>query len=181
MKRRRTLIVSLLLVTALCLGIGYASVDGTVRVDGTAKLHAQTVNLTFTKYVQTSATDGVTGVVTEDLVNTPSATATYTVNNLSKANDNVVGTFTIKNNNEYNVALASVACTETAGGGYLTITCVEADGTEIDGTTVLAPGATQDVKVTVTLKNHYTGEDANVAFTVTVTGTATTAAANVNP
>ena len=50
MKKRRTIIISLLLVAALALGVGYAAVSGSLIIDGKVVASAQPFNVHFTAF-----------------------------------------------------------------------------------------------------------------------------------
>ena len=179
MKRRRTLIVSLLLVTALCMGIGYAAVSGTATINGSAALEAQAVNLTITAYNKTDGSTGANGSI-----GAPGNVVEFSVEGLSQEDNYVTGTFTIKNNNTYPVQLTNAAITyaDTQVEGYLNVTCIDENDAELNASTVvIAPNGTTEVEVTVTLEKDYIGDilesvnnAANEAkFTIVITGTAT--------
>ncbi len=91
MKKRRTLIISLLLVAALCLGIGYAAVSRELEVTGTAQYQPDNANfdINFTKSTTSDETHSTHGF-TEDV-------GTFAVSGLTKKDDTVKFTFTITN------------------------------------------------------------------------------------
>lgn len=174
MKRRRTLIVSLLLVAALCMGVGYAAVSGTLTINGTATYTAQTVELTATAFAKTNGEGAGTL--------TPGNPAALAVTNLSLEGDSLVGTLTVVNNSKFNVNLTNVAITN---GAYCTVTCLDDTDAALTEKKVIlaAEGGTVDLKVSITLNEDYIGQLATAdpanqeTFTIVVTGEATNTAA----
>ena len=173
MKRRRTLIVSLLLVTALCMGIGYAAVSGTLVISGTSTYTAQTVTLEATTFTQTTPALDPTPAIKGTL--TAGNPATFTVSGLSLEGDKLVGTITVTNNSKFNVKLTNAAINYT--GSQISVVCVDTTDAVLSAGNVIiaADGGTKEVKVTITMLKDYIGDLAEnkETFTITITGEAT--------
>ena len=96
MKRRRTLVISLLLVAALCLGIGYAALSDTLDINGSAIVDQSAAEDAFDEDIYFSAAvaneTGNTAEVTAD-----NDKATFSAKTLKTKGDKVTFTFTIQN------------------------------------------------------------------------------------
>lgn len=101
MKRRRTLIISLLLVAALCLGVGYAAVSDTLDIIGNIEADGDEMNETFDGLVffsKAEVTAKTSTVKAEAKVSDSNTdTATYGISSLKALGDTVTITFTIQN------------------------------------------------------------------------------------
>ena len=100
MKKRRTLIISLLLVAALCLGIGYAALTDVLDINGTADVNQSAAEEAFNEDVYFSAAvaneaGNVASVDTND-----NDMASFTASTLKGAGDTATFTFTIKNDGD---------------------------------------------------------------------------------
>ena len=108
MKKRRTMIISLLLVAALALGVGYATISSRLNVNGTANIDINTDNF-LVEF--TGVTYDAGDFPTEGLSATAEGlTATFNVSALNKKDDQMVFTYTIKNNSpgQYNAYLSNI-------------------------------------------------------------------------
>lgn len=107
MKKRRTLIVSLLLVAALVLGIGYAALTDELTLTGKIKSDAQEMGSTF---------DGLVYFTNATVTNTPAVhitadvqatyggdEASYSIHGMNTVGDVVTMSFTIHNDYEFPV------------------------------------------------------------------------------
>ena len=92
MKKRRTLIISLLLIAALCLGIGYAALGRDLQINGSANLQGNNENFDIVFTSGSAKNNMATVTVAEG-----TTTASYVIDGLSKIGDEEVITFTIKN------------------------------------------------------------------------------------
>ena len=168
MKRRRTLIVSLLLVTALCMGIGYAAVSGTLTVKGDVTIKEQLFDVKFTGMTSVANPDTITVTDVSNLNSNPSNQATLTVASLQNKGDTVTVTYTIENFNDVAVDLATP--TITLHGTDDTYTNTNAskytvsakyngstDTVSLDAADEGTDSAT--LVVTITLTSVYTGDD----------------------
>ena len=160
MKKRRTLIVTLLLVAALALGIGYAALTDTLRVGGTAGVSAEAGSEAFEADVYFS--NAISGAKADAAVGADKDTATMTVkaDALKEVGDEAVATFTIKSDSDLPVIITN----PTVANGYITN-----DNTEYFEVTTnwvadhtLTPNATNTatVDITVTVKLIKTPETA---------------------
>lgn len=100
MKRRRTLITSLLLVAALVLGIGYAALTDVLDINGTADVNQSAAEDSFNEDVYFSA------AVANEAGNVASVDAgdndmaSFTASTLKGKDDYATFTFTIKNDSD---------------------------------------------------------------------------------
>ena len=146
MKKRRTLIISLLLVAALCLGIGYAAVTDTLTINGSASLDGSELVEEFDGDVYFSAYPEASGKLTESTLSADKDTATFAVEGLNQIGETVVLNYTIKNEYKNPVWVSLSGDPANASNQYIAITHdFPAEAQE------LASGATIDVQVTVTV------------------------------
>jgi hypothetical protein len=107
MKKRRTLVISVLLIAALALGIGYAALSDTLTLDGKVELSGADMGTTF---------DGLVYFTNASITNTPAVhitadvqatyggdTASYEIHGMNKVNDQVDMKFVIHNAYEHPV------------------------------------------------------------------------------
>ena len=97
MKKRRTFIVSMLLVAALALGIGYAALTDVLEVTGRADINQSQAEADFDLNVKfTDATKTNEG----DIVTFNEDSATFEIKSLSGKDDVAEFTFTITNSSD---------------------------------------------------------------------------------
>lgn len=174
MKRRRTLIMALLLVTTLALGIGYAELSTDLTVNGSVSNTPHPINVTFTGG-ELSATEGTAEAKEASSVVCTNGAQTATLNaaGLVHKDDFVVATFTVKNNNLYSVELSAPAVNETKDPSAFftaTTTWLDGSGNEIATNPILAGGESATFKVTVKMDKN-TAEVCSGDFIITVTAT----------
>ena len=188
MKKRRTIIISLLLVAALALGVGYAGMSGSIKINGDVVNKPHEVNLTFestgdgnekTEIAQSTGT-GTGSDVSSITISTDKKLATFSIRNLSHKDEYVLATLVVKNNNEYDVKLESnpgfTYALETGVPEFFTVqtTWIE----KIDPNThtddlVLQKGETRVLEVKVIMVNS-TANQYDGDFVINVTGTSAT-------
>ena len=169
MKKRRTLIISLLLVAALMLGIGYAALSRELMISSNAILNPDAND--FAVEITDSSTSNADFATTS--IGDSKTTATYEVKGLSKKGEAVTLTYTVTNNTvDVNAELTGRSMTEgslfigdgTSTPGVVadyftkTVTVTHEDGdvwAEADHIT-LAPGETATVEIVITLKQTVT-------------------------
>ena len=167
MKKRRTLIISLLLVAAMALGIGYAATTGKLNIEGVVSTQQQTFEVKFTAYDTVSASTGVTAVPGT----LPDKTVSFTVNGLSKKDDTITGRFTITNDNEFPMYITGITTTSAAENVFTVSTTMDDVATN---PVTLGAGATTTIEVTVTLDEGMS-EQIKQYFTISIDAT------SVNP
>lgn len=167
MKKRRSLIISLLLVAALTLGIGYATLTDVLDINGTAdvtQLGAQTSfdeDIYFKSATATNSGDHAS-VVTDD----PDM-STFTANSLQGAGDTAIFTFVIQNDGDLDALVTpSLAADGNTNTEYFSIV---SDWNAQPRT--IAAGATANYVVTVTLLKTPT-DAIHGAFHIELTATA---------
>ena len=129
MKKRRTLIISLLLVAALAIGIGYAGFTSELIIKGDAVINGTTNSAVVIKDVD------LTGQSDENIKLEASGEGTKTVQadvtGFDSTTDSALITVTIENPHEFPVTLSTPLITTTnnnitGGGTYLNIELVNA-------------------------------------------------------
>lgn len=187
MKKRRTLIIALLLIAALCLGIGYAAQSGYVEVSGNVTNTPHPVKLVFvasgsklneSAVTVTNNASRVNSTNNELIVVDNTSTATFDISDFSHEGDYAILYLQVKNTNEYDVALRS----DPVADGSLEIT--KAAGTTVDFFTVdaewiaepgdettltLSENETKTLKVTITMTKS-TGENVSGGYKLHVYG-----------
>ena len=117
MKKRRTLMISLLLVAALALGVGYAAISDVLVIDGTITVNEQPFQLVYVSYDhdENNSSDGVTSYIQGDIDG--NTTAKLNISGFTHVGDKMIGTFTVKNNNDVTLYIDEdpiVACGSSA-------------------------------------------------------------------
>jgi len=118
MKRRKTLIISLLLVAALALGIGYAGFTSELLINGDAVLNGTDTSLVNIKNVELTEHNGTDVALT--VSNLASKTVNADVTGFRTTQDYAILTVTIENPHEFAVNLSAPVLTEnnnTVAGG----------------------------------------------------------------
>ena len=77
MKKRRTLIISLLLVAALALGIGYAGFTSELMINGDAVMNSTTTSQVVIESVDIDQKNGEIQLTTQDIEKIKLITETY--------------------------------------------------------------------------------------------------------
>ena len=157
MKKRRTLVISLLLVAALCLGIGYAAISDVLVVDGTITINEQPFRLVYTEYTHGNASSNhVTSEVMGNIAGT--TVAKLNVSGFTMVEDKLVGTFTVKNENDVTLYVSEdpiVKCgnesTTLSVDGCDNFDCTVEWTNDAVHTTGIAPNATASFTVTIIL------------------------------
>ena len=151
MKKRRTLIISLLLVAALALGIGYAALSSTLQINGVIENDPANVNVVFTNSTMTatSPTDSrVQSIIdASDAGVTGTAVLSIQAGGLKEKGDSVTFDLEITNKGNLTVELEELVPTEPFVCDFYSLEIV--DGWAAGDT--LTPGATETVKVVVTV------------------------------
>lgn len=151
MKKRRTLIIALLLVAALCLGIGYAEITDTLTVNGdaNAKPHQENLVVEFTEINNKIKCSGE--------IQTDHTVATFNTTQLVVKDDTASAEYTVMNKSaEYSATIAAPSISFTSGSEYFDVTTDFGEGT----TRELAPNQSTTFTVTVKLKHAVTDERA---------------------
>ncbi len=172
MKNRRIILISFLLVTTLCMGIGYAELQDTLSVKGNGSVEAESAEVAldadvyFSNAQATNATD--TASISDDNDN-DNDTATFTVNSLQGKDDSATFTFTIINDGDLPVSIPKPTITDPEDYFDITTDWGE-EAKELEG-----GGATLTFTVTVTLNatptETVTMSASTISFTATAGGT----------
>jgi len=187
MKKRRTLIIALLLVAALCLGIGYAAQSGYVEVSGNVTNKPHPVKLVFvqdgsslknSEVTPVNGSSRVPSTNNELIVVDNTSTATFDISDFSHEGDYAELYLRVKNTNEYDVALradpvedGSLEITKGAGvtEDFFTVDAEWITETGDKDTLTLAEGETKTLKVTITMTDS-TGNDVSGSYKLHVFG-----------
>ena len=161
MKKRRTLIISLLLVAALCLGIGYASVTDILDISGIVEANGSGMAEDFDGDVYFSAISGNTGKASESrLIGDKSDNASFHVDGLSALDETVSVTYTIQNDYSSSVWVSLITPSNDSND-YLEITHDLTLYEEIPA------GGSIDVTVTARVK-HTTSADTSLNYALQI-------------
>ena len=167
MKRRRTLITSLLLVAALVLGIGYAALTDVLDINGTADVNQSAAEDAFNEDVYFSAAvanqeGNVASVNTGD-----NDMASFTANTLKGKGDKATFTFTIKNDGDVDAVVTPTLAED--GNSNTTYFAISSDWEGQPKT--IAAGGSMTYTVTVELLSTPT-ETIHGAFHIELTAVA---------
>ena len=102
MKKRRTLIITFMLVASLALGIGYAALTDILDIQGTAEVHEDAAEEVFNVDVYFAA-DGITvpeGKATASINQDNNDKASFTITGLADKDSTVSVTYTINNDGD---------------------------------------------------------------------------------
>ena len=172
MKKNRTLIISLLLIAALALGIGYAALADDLAIAGSAKIQSENAensfaaDVYFTKAVM-SAEKG-TATIGADNNGEASDKVTITVNDdvLGGKGDSVICTLEISNVGDLD-ADVTIDSIITSNDEYFTVTTSWGSTT----TRTIAAGGTLDLVVNISVDKTPT-TDVSTTFEIGLTATA---------
>ena len=179
MKRRRTLIISLLLVAAIALGVGYAATTGSIKINGDVSNQPHALNLSFVEEGATATQkteiveaqlDGVAATTESSVAIVNDTITNISVKGIAHKDDYVKTAVVVKNNNEYDVKLLDPTHTTSFPESYddtmkdfFTVSYEWDDASDL----VLAKGETKVLYVTVTMAKT-TGETLEGDFVITV-------------
>ena len=100
MKKRRTFIVSMLLIAALALGIGYAALTDVLDINGTADVNQSQAEADFDLNVYFSAVSKIHDDDKVSITDGDNDMASFTINSLKGKDDTASFTFTITNDSD---------------------------------------------------------------------------------
>lgn len=146
MRNRKTVIAAFVLVAVMLMAVGFAALTDTLNIIGEAEVDFNTANsgfdadVYFSGAVAANAAKGDEAVVTTD-----NDIARFSVRSLASKNESTTFTFTVQNDNEFDVYV-KVNSTKTTNNN------TEYFSVAITSEQVTVPaGGTADVTVTVTL------------------------------
>ena len=164
MKKRRNLIISILLVAALALGVGYASLTDTLDIQGTAEVNQAAAEESFNQDVYFSAVSTGTGY-TASINADNNDKATFTVTGLKDKGETISITYTIKNDGDL-PAVVTPKLLQNSNEAYFAIT------SDWESTAqTLAANSEKTITVNVTLKELPTTTQA-ASFNIELTAVA---------
>ena len=169
MKKRRTLIISLLLVAALALGIGYAALTDVLDIQGTAEISAGIAEEAFNQDVYFSKVEPGSGM-TASIVENNNDKGTFTATGFSQVGDKCSVTFTIKNDSEHYAANVTPKLLQNSNEEYFT---VSSDWKSTMQT--IEAGGEKTITVTVELKKLPTAAEGKTSASFNIELTAVTA------
>lgn len=168
MKNRKKVVIALLLVCALCLGIGYAAVTDKLFVNGTVSVSPFAYNVYFAN--ATCVNSGVNvSIADEDdkadhMGHNDKLTISVDNTVLRVAGDKVIVSVDIKNDNtDYNAVVTFNDTTTSTEPGLYKVTCAWAEGS----TGTIANESTNTVNITIELLKVPTKTVENDEFTIT--------------
>ena len=176
MKKRRTLIISLLLVAALALGVGYAAVTGNLFIHGKVTTAKQSFNVVFTAYETAEVHKDAKNVReiggSTDALGEGVQTLKFFVTGMSYKDESLTGRFTVRNDNDMTMYFTSApVITYATENSPFTVTYEWEENVANSG---IAPGGFAHVKITVTMTEGITADDTvDYDFTVQLPATST--------
>ena len=177
MKKRRNLIIALLIVATLAMTIGYAAMNASLEVNGSAGTAIDPVKLVFTGNVTKDGTEYVKNN-TETVVGATAGytTATLTVNGLKTETDYLIAEFEIQNQNTYSYTVAAPTVTYTDEHDFYTVEIHYLDPDSgnpvaVDQSFVLEGGETTKLVARVELTDDTAGVKRNGNFRITLPAT----------
>ena len=113
MKKRRIAIAAFLLLAVLIAGIGYAATTASLNITGNAKTTSTDIDVYFATAEITTQSSG--GGATPGVAGVGVKAITLTAAGLKTAGDKVVATYTIQNDSDYAVEIATpiINCVDT--------------------------------------------------------------------
>ena len=169
MKKRRSLIISFLLVAALALGIGYAALSDVLDIQGTAEISAGIAEEAFNQDVYFSAVQPGTGI-TASINADNNDKATFTATGFSQVGDKVQVTYTIKNDSEHYAANVTPKLLQNSNEEYFSISSDWASTMQ-----TIAAGAEKTITITVELVKLPTASEGLTTASFNIELTAVTA------
>ena len=184
MKKRRTLIISLLLVAALALGVGYATITRDLSVQGTAKSTPADINVVFTTGTAIVSADSPTNdtareaaiVAASSVGSTGDKVISFNAFGLTNPGESVTAVFHVINNNSYPVTLTAPSLdTNTSTLEHFSVsvgdlqTTVGGSATALTGN--LAANSTAFFTVTVTLDSNDSAAEIAESFQIHLNAT----------
>ncbi|MBR2952665.1 MAG: hypothetical protein IKC43_06815 [Clostridia bacterium] len=172
MKKRRTLIISLLLVAALALGVGYAYTTGNVSISGEVYNKPHDLNLTFVaegSAITKQWVEGQDATTASSIVVVDGAeTASFVAREIKHDGDYIEAVFVIQNQNHYDVKLNDIEVNYTFPSGHDDFFTVTHEWvTEVGQDLTLTHEEKIKLKVRVEM-NGVTGDEIEGRFTLTV-------------
>ncbi len=169
MKKRRTAIVAFLLIAVLTVAVGYAAINDTLYVTGTAKASSAEADEHFDELVHFDAENAPTGegftvTIKEDDLGDPDDTAVIAVTGLINKDDVLSIIIPIVNESQYDASLTLT--TENFTSGAFSFTYSVPDTIEANGTV--------DVRITVTLNETPFDADLTAGFSFDIDAVAIT-------
>jgi hypothetical protein len=171
MKKRRTLVISALLVAALALGIGYAGVSTSLKISGTVASEIQKIDVAFV-----SVDEPLVHSADETVQAGMSADAGFTsktlevkpeVSGFTNEGDYVKLVYTIQNFNEYDVTLAKITIQQASASPFKITTNFPTGGQVLSSAGATGGADTFKLEVLITLE-HAGADKISEDFTITV-------------
>ena len=166
-KNNGLLVVGLLLLVVV-IGVGYAALQSTLNINGTANIGTNTWNIYFTNI---SVTNGsVTATTEPEVIGTSTTTLTYGVT-LNQPGDFYEFTVDVVNGGTINAALSSQSLTGAEDYNFIKYTVTLADGSAVPSNLSLAggngtnPGGSTTLKVRVEYDRETVNTN-NVSLTI---------------
>ena len=172
MKNRRIILISFLLVTTLCVGIGYAAIQDTLTINGTASADAQQAidgDVFFDKENATVVSSGSgvaeaeSGQEAQSLdsveISEDGNTATLTANSLRSQGETVVFSLMIKNDSPDLSVKVTPKTANNSNEEYFTVKYDWESSTPSDfAETTIANNGSKTLTVTITLAKTPTAD-----------------------
>ena len=184
MKRRRSLVIALLLVASLALGIGYAAFTVNMEIGGNISVGAPAPAVTFSAVAEQVVKGGITSGNNYGKDALHGQSIDLNVGGFRNAGDQVVVTYTVKNDHDFPVSISTpVANFTNTGANYganISIVPSAFEGLDSNGY-IAANGGTATFTVTITLEKSFATEASitqNFRVEFTATGVPVTPSEN---
>ncbi len=170
MKNRRIILISFLLVTTLCVGIGYAAVQDTLTINGTASADAQQAldgdvyfDKSSAKVVSSGSGEAESGQEAQSLdsvkISEDGNTATLTAKSLRSQGETVVFSLMIKNDSPDLSVKVTPQTANNSNEEYFTVKYDWESSTPSDfAETTIANNGSKTLTVTITLAKTPTAD-----------------------
>ena len=174
MKKRRTLIISLLLVAALALGIGYAAYTVNLEIAGNVSVGAPAPAVVFSEVSENVVSGGISSGNNYGKTSTGAQSIDLNVGGFRNPGDQVDVTYTVKNNHDFPVTVSNptVSYTNTGTNYDSNISITAGTWNGLTDGQIPANGGTATFTVTVKLNQSF-ATDASVTQNFRVEFTAT--------
>ena len=180
MKKRRTLVISLLLIAALALGIGYAAYTYDLNINGVVSVGAPAPKVIFEKVEYVESKGNVTSADNYGELLVGGQSIDLNIQGLREATEYVTVKYTVKNGHDFPVTVSATAAELTGSVKYednIAVTTgawLDTTGAALANNQIPA-GGSATFTVTVTLTNSFATDNGvtqnfHVSFTATGVG-----------
>ena len=179
-KKQEGILVFLMMIAVAILGIGYAALTGSLRISGTASVLRTDTSLVV-HFAGTPTGNAKSGTCAScsttklAIDSTDDTKADLDITGFKKVGDAYEAIFTVKNDSPDSGTTAYITATANMTGNNSNYFTITTDWGSTEQTIV--QGSSKTLKVTVTLNQLYTGDDASISAGLSVQLAANTVSA----